>query len=417
MSDLARQQPAPLVINSIDDLQRLAKLLSASGYFSDAKAESQAFVKILAGQELGIPAFASMTGIHIIGGKPALGANMIAAMIKRSGKYDYLIEASTSETCIIIVFERRDNKFVQIGRTEFTAHDARKAQTKNMDKFPRDMLFARCITRVARSYCPDIFLGIPAYTPEELGAEMDENGDYIEVMATEVKSQTSPVPPVPQNPVKTDEELINEAVRKKLMDSTSESLKKLEWSVDQGRRHLMKTYKDSMNNPIRSRQLLSIEQLSDFDRYLESLLTPIPENKPEVVDVEVVSDNTLPQQDTASEEVLTELETENPQYLGVDIPEEFSTEDVILLDTSRRILKIGDFMASAFFEQIVQGLTEGTVDPDDAYLSFVDKCLERFCTQNKIPDSLAISGHIRTLKDSEITAYLDNFASGIQTIK
>jgi hypothetical protein len=50
-----------------------------------------------------------------------------------------------------------------------------------MGKFPRNMLFARCISNGVKWFCPDIFLGAPVYTPEELGATVDRDGTVIEL--------------------------------------------------------------------------------------------------------------------------------------------------------------------------------------------------------------------------------------------
>src|SRR5574339_232881 len=53
-----------------------------------------------------------------------------------------------------------------IGNYTFTIEDAKKAGTKNLDKFPRNMLFARAISNGVKWFCPDVFAG-PVYTPEE----------------------------------------------------------------------------------------------------------------------------------------------------------------------------------------------------------------------------------------------------------
>ncbi len=124
-------------IKTIDDLQRLAELLAKSGFFEDCKQAAQAGVKILAGSELGFPAFASMVGIHLIKGRPALGANLIAATVKRSDRYDYRVIELSDKICKITFFERGK----EIGISEFTAEDAAKAGTQNMNKFPRNMIF------------------------------------------------------------------------------------------------------------------------------------------------------------------------------------------------------------------------------------------------------------------------------------
>ena len=76
---------------SFSDMSQLAKVFAESGMFSDSKSVAQAIVKIQAGQELGIPPFASMSGVHIIQGRPAIGAGLMAGKVKSSGKYDYKV--------------------------------------------------------------------------------------------------------------------------------------------------------------------------------------------------------------------------------------------------------------------------------------------------------------------------------------
>ena len=164
-------------IKTIDDLQKLGEILSRSGFFEDCKQAAQAVVKILAGSELGFPAFSSMVGIHIIKGKPALGANLIAAAVKRSARYNYRVVELNDKVCKIVFLEQGK----EIGISEFTAADAARAGTQNMNKFPRNMLFARAISNGVKFFCPDIFLGATVYTPEELGATVDEDGEVIEL--------------------------------------------------------------------------------------------------------------------------------------------------------------------------------------------------------------------------------------------
>ena len=187
MNELAVKQDA-LNVTSIDDMERLAKLLAASNYFKDARDAAQAFAKILAGKEMGFPSFASMTGIHIIQGKPAMGAHLIAAAIKRSGRYDYRVREHDDSICRIEFFENGES----VGFSEFNATDAKKAGTQNMSKFPKNMLFARAISNGMRWFCPDLMLGAPIYTPEELGASVDEYGDVIDI--------TPQLKPQPQTP-------------------------------------------------------------------------------------------------------------------------------------------------------------------------------------------------------------------------
>lgn len=148
----------------------ISKTFADSGLFADSKTAAQAMVKVLAGQEIGIPPFAAMSGIHIIQGKPVLGAGLIASRIKGSGKYDYIVTEHTEKSCSIDFFCGSE----KIGNSTFTLEDAKKAGTKNLDKFPRNMLFARAISNGVKWYCPDVFAG-PVYVPEEMPTQKTDD--------------------------------------------------------------------------------------------------------------------------------------------------------------------------------------------------------------------------------------------------
>ena len=151
------------IVKSAADAMTIGEVFHKSGMFSDIKSAHQAVVKIMAGAEMGISPFQSMGGIHIISGKPTIGAGLMASRVKASGKYTYKVLENTDKSCAIEFFEGKES----IGVSTFTIEDARKAQTKNLDKFPRNMLFARAISNGVRWYCPDIFEG-PVYVPEEM---------------------------------------------------------------------------------------------------------------------------------------------------------------------------------------------------------------------------------------------------------
>lgn len=160
----------------IKDIKELSDAFAKSGMFTDAKQAVQAFVKIQAGQEIGIPPFAVMSGIHIIQGKPTLGAGLIASTVKGSGKYDYKVVKMDEKICSIDFFQGVD----KIGNSTFTIEEAKKAGTKNLDKFPKNMLFARAISNGVKWFCPDVFSG-PVYVPEEMPEPVTEDIEHEEV--------------------------------------------------------------------------------------------------------------------------------------------------------------------------------------------------------------------------------------------
>lgn len=185
------------VISSLDDVRNVARLLAASNYFdakgSNESAIAQLATKVLAGRELGFAPFASVNGIHVIQGKPSISANLMAAAVKGSPRYDYRVRKMEDAICVIEFFERIGGKLESLGTSAFTAEDAKKAGTQNMAKFARNMLFARAMSNGVRWYCPDVFSGNIVYTPEELGADVTADGDMIEATyRTETSQPTAP---------------------------------------------------------------------------------------------------------------------------------------------------------------------------------------------------------------------------------
>jgi hypothetical protein len=174
-----------LVKYDVSQLMTLGQVIAKSGLFQDARQEAQAVVKVLAGAELGIPPIASMTGVYVVKGRVTLSANLIAAVIKRSGRYSYRVIRLNNETCEIEFFEGSES----IGTSTFTMADAQQAGLggDNWRKYPRNMLFARALSNGAKWFTPDVFGG-PIYTPDELGQTVDgETGEAIDV---EVASYT-----------------------------------------------------------------------------------------------------------------------------------------------------------------------------------------------------------------------------------
>ena len=147
------------------DPMTVAQVFKASGMFPDIQSEAAACAKIIIGRGLGLSDYDAMTGLHIIKGKAVLAANLMAASIKRAGKYDYRATCSDAECSIVFFGRTMDNKWEEIGTTEFTMDDARRAQLggDNWRKYPKAMLFARAISSGYKAHCPDALGAAPVY--------------------------------------------------------------------------------------------------------------------------------------------------------------------------------------------------------------------------------------------------------------
>lgn len=163
---------------ALSDVMTLGSVFKSSGYFKDVREQSQAVVKILYGQELGFSPVVSMMGIHIIEGKPALSSNLMGAMVKRSVKYNYKVDVLTDTECVLSFTEGGQ----PVGVSTFDMADASRAGVNRAgsgwSKYPRNMLFARALSNGVKLYCPELS-ACPIYVPEELGAEVNEEGAVV----------------------------------------------------------------------------------------------------------------------------------------------------------------------------------------------------------------------------------------------
>ena len=183
-----------LQISSIDDVMRMASIAMKSNYFGFKNPE-EAAIKLMYGLEMGLPAFQVMQNITVIQGKPTMGANLVASLIKRSGRYSYTIPVWDDNQCTIAFTEHGK----PVGDSTFTMTDAKRAGLLrgggNWEKYPKSMLFARALTQGARAYCADVFVS-PAYDPEELSPDGNTvpHVEQIQHVETRVAPKVTPVP-------------------------------------------------------------------------------------------------------------------------------------------------------------------------------------------------------------------------------
>lgn len=169
----------------------LGNVLAASGFFADSRGGAQAAVKVMAGQELGFGPIASMTGIYIVKGRVTLSANLMAAAIKRHPSYTFRVTEHTNAVCTIDFIE--DGQV--IGTSTFSMDDAKAAGlagSETYKKFPKNMLYARALSNGAKWYCPDVFGGGPAYTPDELTDAVTYDADGTIVAVAEDAAPVDP---------------------------------------------------------------------------------------------------------------------------------------------------------------------------------------------------------------------------------
>jgi hypothetical protein len=189
---------------TVAQLKDFAKWAVESRKFKNIRSPQTAMILIQFGRELGFGPATSLQAVYEVNGTPALKANTIAARIKevpwpqdsRKSRYDYRVIERTATVCVLEFFERNDEGVMESrGRIDYTLADAKLSKdydrNPNYKTRPKNMLFSRCLTEGARVFCPNCLGGIVPYTPDELGAQTDEDGAPIEDADFEVSSDAS----------------------------------------------------------------------------------------------------------------------------------------------------------------------------------------------------------------------------------
>jgi hypothetical protein len=163
-----------------------AKELANSGLLPAAYRRNPANVlyAVEYGEMLGLTPMAAINGIHVIDGKPTASASLISALVRRAG---HRLRVSSDGTKALAEIVRSDDPDYTF-RSEWTMDRAKQAGLTGKDvwkKYPAAMLKARAITEVARDACEEALSGVH-YTPEELGAAVDEDGVPVQVQAERV---------------------------------------------------------------------------------------------------------------------------------------------------------------------------------------------------------------------------------------
>ncbi len=197
------KQESALIIQgqSWEAMKQQASLLVKSGFLPESiKTTEQAIAIAIKGHEIGMPMMQAFSQIHVIKGKPTISAEGMNALIRRNCPGSKIeIIRNDSSVCTIKATRPGERAF----EYSYTIEDAKRAGiagNPSWSKYPDAMLFARCISAIARRVFPDCLCGI-SYTPEELGAEVNEEGEVIKIEATQAQETQKKVGDTVEHPI------------------------------------------------------------------------------------------------------------------------------------------------------------------------------------------------------------------------
>ena len=158
---------------SMMEARSLSKWMFESRMFSDYGSQQAVLSTMLLGRELGLPAMAALRSVHVIEGKHSLSADLMVALVLKSGIAEYF--QLVDSTDVICTYETHRKGAPNPMRLSYTIQQADQAgllfvrpkkQPGAWHKIPTQMLRARCKSELARLEYPDLLAGL--YTPEEL---------------------------------------------------------------------------------------------------------------------------------------------------------------------------------------------------------------------------------------------------------
>jgi hypothetical protein len=184
-AELVKHQPAPSA--SLPEKMQYAKALAESGMLPSQyrKQPANLLYALEYAESLGLHPMAAITGIHVIEGKPSASSALISALVRRAG-HKLRVRGNDQEAVAQIVRADDPDFTFEVRWTMARAEQAGLARKQVWKNYPAAMLKARAITEVARDACEEALSGMH-YTPEELGANVDADGEPIDAEVQQLR--------------------------------------------------------------------------------------------------------------------------------------------------------------------------------------------------------------------------------------
>lgn len=160
-----------------DQAYKLCSVLAKTGLYA-VRSTEEALARMMTGRELGLTAMQSLRGLFVIeskqGAKVGIDATLMHALCLQSPSCEQFLCTSESDTRVEYTIKRKGWSVEQ--KIVWTIEDAVRAKLlnrgddggkdNNWNKYPRQMLHARCKADGARRVFPEKLFGL--YTVDEL---------------------------------------------------------------------------------------------------------------------------------------------------------------------------------------------------------------------------------------------------------
>ena len=186
-----RETQVSVRLGSLDDVAELAQIIIDAGWVKPGTKQTDVMLRVLKGQEVGIPAIEASNTISVINGKPSIYGDGQLAVVRKSGLLEDIDEhfekAEDGTTVAVCTVKRRGQKTPHTTRYGYA--DAKRARLAGKPGPWTDNPARMCQMRARafnlRDMFPDVLCGLWA----------GEEAEDIDQDAISVPAESAPLPP------------------------------------------------------------------------------------------------------------------------------------------------------------------------------------------------------------------------------
>lgn len=169
--------------------------IAAKAKIGGCEKADDALVRLMAGREVGLTAFASLTHVYVVNGRPSLDSITILALCLRSPLCeDFSLVESTEKKATYRAKRKGRNARELTWTHEMAVRAQLVKKDSNWEKYPEAMLRARCITALARIEFPEAIGGFFEVDEARTTVTVDpETGEVKDVSPGRADSARIPV--------------------------------------------------------------------------------------------------------------------------------------------------------------------------------------------------------------------------------
>jgi len=176
------------VLGEIKTLAEFQTILDSGAIPSNLDTPQKLMTVVQTGKELGMQPMTAINNIHVIKGRTVISSAMLGALLKQSGvEYIYTKDHEEDEDGRIIT----ELEFEFLSKISGKAKTARFSiswgqmevagytEKQNWEKYPKEMMRARCMAYAVRALFPEILLGL--YSDAEIVDALDDREHEVTV--------------------------------------------------------------------------------------------------------------------------------------------------------------------------------------------------------------------------------------------